>query len=102
MENLDFSSILNLVLGIFAVVGGGLWIRAKKKGGKFAALVQAAVAVGTQSSELVDEVVEAASDNKITAEEIVIIKKEAKDVKIALQNVKDKFMLLISKEVSSE
>jgi hypothetical protein len=99
LENLDLSTILNFVLGVFAVVGSGLLIRAKRKGGRLAALVQSAVAVGTQSSELVDVTVDSLDDNKVSASELVEIRKEAKDVKLALQDVKDKFILLISKEV---
>ena len=72
MENIDLGSVVNIVLTIITVIAGGLWLKAK---GKLGQLKSAA----KESYEAISAVVDALGDDKITAEEQVIIKKEANE-----------------------
>ena len=78
MENIDWGSVLNIVLLVVTTVAGGLWLRAK---GKLTQLKNAA----KEGYEAIKTVVEALGDDKIDAAEQVAIKKEATEAWVAIK-----------------
>ena len=69
MENLDWGSVINVVLTVVTLVAGGLWLKTK---GKLSQLRSAT----KESYEAIKVTVDALGDNKIDAAEQVAIKKE--------------------------
>ena len=69
MENIDFGSVLNIVLLVITTVAGGLWLKAKGKLGQLRN-------VAKEGLEAIEAGVDALVDDKITAEERVKLKKE--------------------------
>ncbi len=86
MGNLDWGSIINILLLIITTVAGGLWLRAK---GKLSQLKS----VAKEGYEAIQTVVNALDDDKIDAAEQVAIKKEALEAWVAI-----KLLLGIKKE----
>lgn len=69
LENLDWGSVINIVLLIITTVAGGLWLKAKGKFDQLKAVVK-------ESYEAIEAGVDALADDKISPEEQVKIKKE--------------------------
>jgi len=78
MENIDFGSVLNIVLLVITTVAGGLWLKSKNK---FNQLKN----VAKEGYEAITAVVDALGDDKITPEEQVKIKKEALEAWAAIK-----------------
>jgi hypothetical protein len=70
MENMDWGSILTIVFGLATTVFVGLWAKTKGILGKVKN-------VAKEGYEAIEAVIDALSDDKLTAEEQVKIKKEA-------------------------
>ena len=75
---MDVGTIISLVLGVITVVFGGFWLKAKGKLGQIKNLVKEATDVITVSVGALD-------DDKLSAEEIASIKKEAQEVVAAFK-----------------
>lgn len=75
---MDVGTIISLVLGIFTVVFGGFWLKAKGKLGQIKNLIK-------EGADVVMVAVDAVGDDKLTAEEIASIKKEAKEAVAAFK-----------------
>ena len=67
LQNLDLGTILTIIFGGFTTLAGGFWLKSKGK------LKQVAV-LAFDVYELLNEVEKALGDNKMTKEEIEIIK----------------------------
>lgn len=80
MENLDWGSIINIVLLVITTVAGGLWLKAK---GKLSQVKTAA----KEGYEAIQAVVTALDDDKIDAAEQVAIKKEALEAWVAIKTL---------------
>lgn len=76
IQNLEANSIINVVLGIFTIGGGGFIIKFKQKFGKVIKLFREVL-------DLLDVFEEAAQDDKFSKEELDKIIVEAKQVKVA-------------------
>lgn len=70
----DIWTLVSAVLGLVAIVAGGFWARAKGLLSKLAKLVKETV-------DVIDAVVLALEDNKLTKEEVEEIKKHALELK---------------------
>ena len=75
---MDIGTIISLVLGVITVIFGGFWLKAKGKLGQIKNLVKEATDVITVSVGALD-------DDKLSAEEIASIKKEAAEVVVAFK-----------------
>lgn len=75
---MDVGTIISLVLGVVTVVFGGFWLKAKGKLGQIKNLVK-------EASDVITVSVGALDDDKLSAEEIEQIKKEAKEVVAAFK-----------------
>jgi hypothetical protein len=82
---MDVGTIISLVLGVVTVLFGGFWLKGKNKLVQIKNLVKEATDVITVSVGALD-------DDKLSADEIAAIKKEAKEVVAA-------FKVLIGKTV---
>jgi len=78
MENIDWGSVLNIVLLVVTTVAGGFWLKAK---GKLTQLKNAA----KEGYEAIQAVVDGFADDKLDAEEQVKIKKEALEAWAAIK-----------------
>lgn len=70
LESIDWGSVLSVVFALIATVAGGFWLKAKGKLGQLRT-------VAKEGYEAIKAVVDAVDDDKLTAEEQAIIKKEA-------------------------
>ena len=77
---LDVWTIVSAVLGVVALVAGGLWKKGKGKLLQVYNLVQ-------EILDVVESATLALEDDKITKEEVAGIKKEASEVKTAWQKL---------------
>ena len=84
LENLDWGTVLTVILAAVTTFAGGFWLKAK---GKLAKIVKLFFEV----YDVLNKFEVALSDDKITKDEIEGIKKEAAEVKAAFKD-------LISKE----
>ena len=75
---MDVGTIISLVLGVIAAVFGGFWLKAKGKLGQIKNLVK-------EASDVITVSVGALDDDKLSAEEIAAIKKEAAEVVAAFK-----------------
>ncbi len=75
---MDVGTIISLVLGVVTVVFGGFWLKAKGKLGQIKNLVK-------EASDVITVSVGALDDDKLSAEEIAAIKKEAQEVVAAFK-----------------
>jgi len=80
LENIDWGNILNLVLTGVAILGGGLWLKAKGKLGQVRNVVK-------ESYEALQTVVTALDDDKIDKTEQAAIKKEALEAWVAIKTL---------------
>ena len=76
LENLDLSTIITLILGGVGTFASGFWLVAKNKLKKMASL-------GKETYELINKIDSVIVDDKVTKEELIQVKKEAKDVQVA-------------------
>lgn len=83
LENLDWGTVISVILTGVTVFAGGFWLKAK---GKLSKVVK----LGMEVMEVVTKFEAALSDNKITKEEIEDLKKEAADVKAAFKDLVSK------------
>jgi hypothetical protein len=77
---MDVGTIISLVLGVLTVVFSGFWLKAKGKLGQIRDLVKEGVDVITTAVAALD-------DDKLTAEEIASIKKEALEAVAAFKRL---------------
>jgi len=77
---MDVWTIVSAVLGLVAIVGGGAYLKVKGKLGQVKNLRKEAVDVLIVTVNAVD-------DDKITAEEVAAIKKEAKEAAAAFKTL---------------
>jgi hypothetical protein len=77
-ENLDWTALVSIVLGLIATVAGGFWLKAK---GKLTQLYQ----LGKEVVDVVNATDKALADNKLTKEEVAQIAAEGKEVKAAFK-----------------
>ncbi len=75
---MDVGTVISLVLGVVTVVFGGFWLKAKGKLGQIKNLVK-------EASDVITVSVGALDDDKLSAEEIAAIKKEAQEVVAAFK-----------------
>ena len=80
---MDIWTIVSAVLGLLAIVGGGIFLKVKGKLGEARNLL-------TEAVEVVTVAVNALDDNKITPDEVARIKKEALEVKTAWKKLLNK------------
>ena len=78
LENIDWGNALNLVLGAVALLGGGLWLKAKGKLSQVRNVVK-------EGYEAIQTVVVALDDDKIDKAEQAAIKKEALEAWVAIK-----------------
>ena len=76
MDTQTILTIVSAILGVFALVAGGLWAKGKGK-------LNAVKNLMKESYDLVNVAVSAIDDDKITKEEVDQIKQEASEVKVA-------------------
>ena len=74
----DVGTIISLVLGIIAAVAGGFWLKGKNKLAQVRDLVK-------EGTDVITVAVAALDDDKLSAEEIASIKKEAQEVVAAFK-----------------
>ena len=72
----DFVTIISAIVSVIAVVAGGFWAKSKGKLSKVKTLA-------VETVEVITTLDAALADNKVTKEEVVELKKEAADVKVA-------------------
>ena len=77
---MDVWTIVSAVLGLVAIVGGGSYLKVKGKLGQVKNL-------GKEAVDVLIVAVNAVDDDKITAEEVAAIKKEAKEAAAAFKTL---------------
>ena len=77
---MDWLTIVSAVLGLVAIVGGGAYLKVKGKLGQVKNL-------GKEAVDVLIVAVNAVDDDKITAEEVAAIKKEAKEAAAAFKTL---------------
>lgn len=80
MENLDFGTIIAIVMTGLTTFFGVFWGKIKSKLGKVAKMAR-------EIYEAVDSIDKSMSDDKLTKEEILNIKKEIQDVQKAFKEL---------------
>jgi len=85
---MDVWTIVSVVIAAVAALFGTQWGLVKTKVSQVASLVK-------QTLELVNALLNALEDDKVTAEEVALLKAEANDVKVA-------FKVLLGKKVEVE
>lgn len=80
LENLDFGTIITVVIALLGTFAGGFWLKAK---GKISKIVK----LGSEAIEVATTLNKALEDDKISKEEIEQLKKESNDVKVAWKDL---------------
>ena len=75
---MEVSTIITLVFAALATIFGGIWLKAKGKLKQIKDVIK-------EGADVVIVAVEAVGDDKLTAEEIASIKKEAKEAVAAFK-----------------
>jgi Tfp pilus assembly protein PilO len=74
MENLDFGTIITVIISGLTIFAGGFWLKAK---GKLSKVIN----LGRQALDVAATLEKALEDNKVDKAEIKALKKELSEVK---------------------